>query len=95
MTLLINALVWNSCTGKPDWEPPRRCSQDDQVKGHGHDLLELCKTTGLYVANGRVFKGEGKYTRDGSTGRSVVDYLLMTQESSAYLVDFKVDNLLP
>ena len=48
------------------------------VNRHGHELINLCKDTGMLILNGRVGddKGVGEYTREDTTGRSVVDYVI-------------------
>ena len=45
---------------------------------HGNHLLELCKSTGLVIFNGRLGadKGTGEYTRVDTTGCSVIDYFV-------------------
>lgn len=74
---------------------PRK-SKDSVVKEYGRDLINMCKATGLFIANGRVHNDlDGEFTRDGSTGRSVVDYLLVNRKSSNAIVNFKVDTQLP
>ena len=57
---------------------PRR-SQDVAVNSSGRRLLELCKLTGMRIANGRVpgdEHGALTFLARGGIGGSVVDYIL-------------------
>ena len=58
-----------------------RSSKDKATMNkHGSRLINLCKATGMLIFNGRIGKdnGIGDFTRDDTTGRSVVDYVLGT-----------------
>ena len=46
------------------------------INDHGNHLLELYKSTGLVIFNGRLSadKGTGEFTRVDTTGCSVIDY---------------------
>ena len=48
------------------------------INDHGNHLLELCKSTGLVIFNGRLGadKGTGEYTRVDTMGCSVIDYFV-------------------
>ena len=50
------------------------------VNSNGRKLLDFCKLNGLRICNGRFGqdKGVGKYTYIGSTGSSVVNYVIMS-----------------
>ena len=56
-----------------------RFSQDNTINTNGRKLLDFCRQNGLRVVNGRVGedKGVGKYTYVGSTGCSVIDYVIV------------------
>ena len=56
-----------------------RFSQDNTRNTNGRKLLDFCRQNGLRVGNGRVGadKGVGKYTYVGSTGCSVIDYVIV------------------
>ena len=43
----------------------------------GCRLIELCRIVGLLILNGRIGsdKGIGDFSRDSTTGKSVVDYV--------------------
>ena len=55
-------------------------------------LLELCKQTGLRILNGRVGddKGIGRYTYVGSSGSSLVNYVITTQNLFRFVYTFVV-----
>ena len=59
---------------------------------NGKRLLELCKTTQLLIANGRIGHdtGLGEYTFIGCNGRSVVDYLLLSRDYFDNVVNFQI-----
>ena len=58
---------------------PLRKSRDKVVDMYGRKLLDMCKATGLIIANGRLGtdKHIGEFTCVTSRGRSVIDYLLL------------------
>ncbi|MEW8544930.1 MAG: reverse transcriptase family protein, partial [Candidatus Thiodiazotropha sp.] len=62
-----------------------RVNKDHVTDAYGRRLLELCKTTNLLIANGRLGsdKDIGEFTFYGEKGCSVVDYLLVP------LIDFE------
>ena len=55
-----------------------RSSQDKIINANGRKLLDFCRLNTLRIANGRLGsdRGVGKYTYVGSTGRSVIDYVI-------------------
>ena len=55
-------------------------SQDKIINANGRKLLDFFKLNTLRIANGRLDSdiGIGKYTYVGSTGRSVIDYVIAT-----------------
>ena len=58
-----------------------RASKDKTIiNRHGIHFLELCKSTGMLILNGRVGRDKdiGEFTRDDTTGKSVVDYVIST-----------------
>lgn len=59
-------------------------NQDKRINNYGGKLLELCKSSGLRIVNGR-HHGDvpGYYTFFCSRGNSVIDYLLT--KSSLFL----------
>ena len=58
---------------------PLRKSQDRITDYNGLKLLDMCISTGLLIANGRLHNDRniGKYTFCSYNGQSVVDYLLL------------------
>ena len=71
---------------------PRRVSRDQEFdeRGHAHELISFCKSTGYRIANGRagLDKEHGNFTCYKPNGNSTVDYLLAKEK------DFdKISNL--
>ena len=64
----------------PVIDMPTRNSEDKDLDHRGKELIELCKSLGLVVLNGRKI-GDlfGKYTSLQWNGSSVVDYVLVDQ----------------
>ena len=58
---------------------PLRKSQDQITDYNGLKLLDVCLSTGLLIANGRLHddRNVGKYTFCSQNGQSVVDYVLL------------------
>lgn len=56
---------------------PHRRNCDPVVNRHGKELLQICRSLGLYVANGRI-RGDtfGKHTFCSPLGNSTVDYVI-------------------
>lgn len=56
--------------------PLQRYSMDSGSNSFGNKLLDMCKGTGLKIANGRLGSdfGLGKYTCFTRNGSSVIDY---------------------
>ena len=55
-----------------------RSSDDKTINSNGKILLDFCKQNGLRICNGRIGEDRnfGKCTFIGSTGRSLVDYVI-------------------
>ena len=71
---------------------PNRQSKDTVVNDYGRQLLELCKSSDLTIVNGRIDEDNvGQYTGVGTTGKSVVDYLITATERFDQICEFKVD----
>ena len=75
----------------PDTYIPR-FSSDSTVNNNGVKLIDFCKSTGLRIVNGRKGNDEGKgmYTLFTYNGRSVVDYLVCSQELFPLIRNFDV-----
>lgn len=69
---------------------PMRVNKDHIVDSHGRKLLDLCKSSGFIIANGRLGDdyGIGEVTYHSTHGVSTVDYLLLhnTDIGSFYLI---------
>ena len=81
----------------PDGLSGIRNSQDRKPpNNYGRKLVELCMNTEMKILNGRCFNDiEGKFTRVGTTGRSVVDYILCEKESFNFVCNFQIEDQFP
>ena len=67
-----------------------RTSPDTQCNAVGYRLLELCKSTGFPIVNGRIADLYGKcmfISRQGSTN---IDYLLVKECNFSHINNFNV-----
>ena len=71
--------------------PLPRVSEDKSSNNQGTKLLDLCKATGLRIANGRIGEDSksGSYTYT-NVGSSTIDYLLIRQCEFSVIKSFKV-----
>jgi hypothetical protein len=70
---------------------PRQSHDRHDNCTYGKQLLNMCASTGLFIANGRVFGDtRGVYTCHQYSGSSVVDYLLVSNDIISQLRYFKV-----
>ncbi len=69
-----------------------RASMDVTSNSRGEDILNLCKSTGLRIMNGRCFEDKdiGKFTFIDGNRRSVNDYLLCDEKMYTMLNWFSV-----
>ena len=76
----------------PDQALPR-FSEDSICNEYGTCLLDLCKSSGLRIVNGRVGddKYNGRVTCVKGNGKSVVDYVLCKQELFDMISEFVID----
>ena len=72
-----------------------RVNKDHVLDPNGRRLLELCKSTGLLIANGRLHtdNGIGEFTFCSRGGMSVVDYLLVNNNDMSYVNSFEIVDL--
>ena len=57
----------------------------------GCELLELCRSTELLIANGRTLGDvKGEYTFTSPRGQSTVDYFIVSAEHLSSVADMKV-----
>ena len=74
------------CTG--------RYNCDTETNSNGDKLIECCRTFGLRIVNGRfgADKNIGNFTCfNKNNGRSVVDYVIMSDSLLPLITDFEVD----
>ena len=66
---------------------------DCRVTLYGLYVLEICKTYGVHMLNGRK-SGDmnGEYTYMSSTGKSIVDYILISSSLFEQIIDFSVED---
>ena len=85
------------CTITEETDIPNRVSKDSICNARGRDILDLCKCSDMKMLNGRLDndKGIGKFTRVGTTGNSVVDYVITRTEDIKYITVFKIEDLKP
>ena len=69
-----------------------RYNMDTKANTSGELLLELCKHTGLIIANGRIYqdKHRGSFTYYNRNGKSVIDYMLFDQNCYNIITNFAV-----
>ena len=70
--------------------PTRRLSLDNEVNRYGNCLLDLCKSTGMRIVNGRVFANTDKITCFTANGESLIDYVLSFERNLCDILDMKV-----
>jgi hypothetical protein len=74
--ILSNVIDYSS-----DVAMPCRVSEDTKVNSFGRKLLQLCKSTGLRIGNGRKPGDEkGQFTFYNHLGASVIDYVLAEKD---------------
>ncbi len=68
---------------------PERVNKDVNVNKYGRFLIEMCKSVGLYIVNGRV--GHDKFIGDFTcTKNSTLDYVICSPCLFPYIIDFEV-----
>ena len=74
---------------------PCRCSLDKTVNTSGNKLINLCISSDLRIANGRVGddSGVGSYTYMSTAGNSLIDYVLCSGELFPLLDDLIIHDL--
>jgi hypothetical protein len=87
--------VMNNYTDDEDYIPDTELCRDsvDRVSNaHGVKLLDLCKATGVRIANGRIGQSNS-YTFVNQSGASVIDYLLLKESDFVHVKEFSVESL--
>ncbi|KAK6195700.1 hypothetical protein SNE40_001072 [Patella caerulea] len=76
---------------EPDIFNIRRHNLDKEINNYGRQLIDLLKTYGIHLLNGR-FPGdrEGNYTCFANRGKSAVDYIAISTPLFQYIADFSV-----
>ena len=71
---------------------PTRVNKDSVLDYNGRHILDICQSTGLLIANGRLYNDSnvGKFTFCGHRGQSTVDYLLLNFEDFESLSFFDI-----
>lgn len=69
-----------------------RVSQDKGLNGYGRQLLQICKSLGFRIMNGRLDNKENtkSFTCIKENGASVVDYIICQPESSCLIKDMVI-----
>ena len=80
---------------QPDCEDQfinNRVNKDHVRCVYGRRLLDLCRLTGLVIANGRLGHDDqvGEYTYSSHQGQSTVDYLLFKPADMQYVRNFEI-----
>ena len=69
-----------------------RLSDDKMLNENGRELLELCKTTNLFIVNGRVgCAPDSSFTCHTARGQSVVDYIITSADILSNVASFHID----
>ena len=70
-----------------------RTSMDQKVDQRGKQLLEFCISSKMRILNGRMLgDSSGKFTCIKSTGQSVVDYVIVSEDLISKMLYFRVSN---
>jgi exonuclease III len=79
------------------FNPLERQSKDTHiVNKYGKKLLDLCKSTGLFILNGRTLGDpEGECTRIENEHRSLIDYVICNRQGLDLVDSFKIGELSP
>ena len=79
-----------------DDPPPKRNSQDHKVDPRGQELLDMCKSLNLTIANGRKTGDPfGEFTCIKYNGSSVVDYLITSPSVYEKVSSMNVGEFVP
>ena len=70
-----------------------RCNEDSTLNNHGRKLLDLCQALDLLIVNGRFGKDidKGYFTCHNNTGKSTIDFTLVSPILFNYLAEFEVE----
>jgi hypothetical protein len=92
--LLHNSVINDSIlTYEQDCNLITRTNPDNGSNEYGMKLLNMCKSTGLRILNGRHECGLGnEYTFNGANGMSVIDYLLTSVNCFQMINNFVIND---
>lgn len=72
---------------------PVRRNPDTGTNDYGSKLVNLCKSSGLSIVNGRHHEAlDNDFTYSGPRGMSVIDYLLAKQDNFEKICKFIICN---
>ena len=80
-----------------DWYPSdnfdiSRNSCDTFTNSFGYSLIDICKQLGIHFLNGRTpGDAAGEYTFCSTTGKSVIDYFVVSSHLFSFIKNFYVD----
>ena len=86
----------NSCFDDPDNIPDEyhsRATFDTKSNNFDTKLLDICKSTGMRIVNGRVGEDQGPFTFISRNGASVVDDLLCKECFFSNIMCFNVNSM--
>ena len=86
----------NTCLDDDDYIPDTplsRTSADNTCNNYGVKLLDLCKSTGMRIMNGRVGHDTNAYTFISLQGASVIDYVITHDANFARVSQFTIDSI--
>jgi len=71
-----------------------RCTTDTVSNSHGLKLIDLCISTSIRIANGRLHNDKtGACTFFNFNGSSLIDYLLLSEQAFKLISKFNIDPL--
>ena len=69
----------------------KRQSKDNIINNFGRSLIELCKSFGIHMLNGRVLNdNEGNFTCTANNGCSLVDYVIVSSNLFTNILYFDI-----
>ena len=76
-----------------DYFKANRNSKDTICNQFGMTLIELCKTLGIHMLNGRIFNDKtDNFTSTANDGSSLVDYFIVSSNLFSYITHFEIGN---
>ena len=75
---------------KTSSDKSRRLNVDQTINAQGRKLIDLCKSSGYQIQNGRKTEQSNVYTCYRHNGQSTVDYLLARHDRSHLIKNFQI-----